>query len=279
MKMWRKKVKRIKGFSPKKRLGQYFLRNEAAIKQIVGFLDLKPDDVVVEVGPGHGELTGEIAKTASRVIAIEKDPELAIGVKRLGFGGLEVVTGDALKLLPQITERFALDARRSYKLVGNIPYYITGQLLRVLGELKSPPVLTVLAVQKEVAERVSAGPPRMNLLAAAVQIWAEVGVVLNLPRKNFFPQPKVDSAIIRLTPKKQRLSEEELERYYKIIRAIFKQPRKTLYNNLRAAVKNKTDIRTLFGKLGILEKIKNLRPQELDLEQIKIIADFLATGF
>lgn len=269
-------MRKIKGFYPKKMLGQHFLADEVAIEKIVGFLDLKPSDTVVEIGPGHGELTLEIAKKALRVVAIEKDRELAAQLGDLRISNIEVVIGDALRALPVTASTLKTGG---YKLIGNIPYYITGKLLRKIGEFEKPPTVAILTIQKEVAERVSAGQSKMNLLAAAVQIWARVQLVLNLPRKIFFPPPKVDSAVIRLIPKKQKLGRGGAEKYYKAIRAIFRQPRKTLYNNLRTAIKNEADVKMLFGKLEISEKIKIFRPQELDLRQIKIIANFLATKF
>ena len=267
MKAKHEKVRKIEGFSPKKRLGQHFLRDGVAIKKIVGFLDLKPNNVVVEIGPGHGELTREIAKMVSRIIAIEKDEKMADVLGRLRLGNLEVVRGDALRLLPSLVTSYQLPVA-NYKIIGNIPYYITGQLLRILGEIKNPPILSVLAVQREVAERVSARPPRMNLLAAAVQIWADVLVVELIPRKSFVPPPKVDSAVIRLTPKKQRFGEREAKEYYKVVRAVFKQPRKTLWNNLREIVKDDQKLDSIFKKIGFT---KSTRPQDLSVEEIKKI--------
>ena len=187
------------------RLGQHFLTNKGKIKEIIEALGLKDGDTVIEIGAGHGELTEAIiaklqdCKIANcKIIAIEKDPELATRVSGLGYRNIEVITGDALKIIPEITKSYTLYPK-SYKIVGNIPYYITGYLLRVIGELENKPKLTILTIQKEVAERICAKPPKMNLLAASVQFWVNLEIIGYISRGDFEPKPKVDSAIIKLS--------------------------------------------------------------------------------
>ena len=196
---------------------------------------------------------------------------------------IEIIQGDALKILPDLCSKFH---DLSFKIVGNIPFYITGYLLRILGELEKKPSLIVLTVQKEVAERVCAEPPRMNLLAASVQFWAEPKIIDYIPKTDFQPQPKVDSAIIKLVISNQPLATSE--NYYKLIKIIFKQPRKTILNNLASGVKyqassiknQKIPISSrIIDKVGTKEEIIKIletlkisptdRPQNLTIEQIK----------
>src|SRR3989344_3881672 len=212
-------------------LGQHFLTNQSAIKKIITALDLKADDTIIEIGPGRGALTFPLAEACQKlnckIIAIEKDPQLAYSVQRLvDSENLEIVIGDALKELLKITKRLTLTANR-FKVVGNIPYYITGKLLRILSELENNPELIILMIQKEVAERIIAEPPKMNLLAAAVQFWAEPEILFTLKPAEFNPPPKVSSAVIRLTTKQQITTDNKrqiTENYYKFIHILFKQP-------------------------------------------------------
>src|SRR3989344_6086795 len=190
-------------------LGQHFLKNKAKIKKIVEALNLENGDTVIEIGPGHGELTDElgIMNNELRIIAIEKDKNLFKYLKNKFSQdkNIEIIEGDILKIFPSIIHNSSFIIQ-NYKIVGNIPYYITGYLLRILGELEKKPSLIVLTIQKEVAERICAirqaqGKPKMNLLAASVQFWAEPKIIGYISKKDFRPAPKVDSAIIKLAIK------------------------------------------------------------------------------
>ena len=253
-----------------KKLGQHFLTNKTKLQKIVGALDLRADDSVIEIGPGHGELTNElrIKNYELKIIAIEKDEELVryLQEKFAQDKNIEIIDGDILKILPELA--------KSRKIVGNIPYYITGHLLRIIGELKNKPSLVVLTVQKEVAERICAPSQtntgkkgRMNLLAASVQFWAEPEIIDYIPKTDFQPQPEVDSAIIKLAIGNQSLANSK--DYYELIKIIFKQPRKTILNNLRATNKTKEEIIKILGELKINPAD---RPQNLSVEQIKELA-------
>ncbi|MBI4992425.1 MAG: ribosomal RNA small subunit methyltransferase A [Candidatus Harrisonbacteria bacterium] len=257
-----------------KRLGQHFLVNKAAIKKIVAALGLGPNEIVIEIGPGEGALTfpllKECGKLNCKVIGIEKDPQLGSRVEGLGDSkNLKIIIGDALKEIPKITKPYTLNPI-PYKVVGNIPYYITGKLLRTLSELENKPELTVLMIQKEVAERIVAKPPRMNLLAATVQFWAEPKILFTLKPKDFRPPPKIDSAVIKLNPKPYTLNPKT---YYKLLHIIFKQPRKTLLNNLKTGL-NLSAIETenILKPLNVDPKS---RPQDLSLEKIEKMAKFI----
>ena len=165
-----------------KRLGQHFLINKTKLQKIVEALDLKPGDAVIEIGPGHGELTDELRNKNNelKLMTIERDNDLVELLKNkfARDKNLEVVHDDVLKILPDLCLKLH---NSNFKIVGNIPFYITGYLLRILGELKNKPSLIVLTVQKEVAERICAEPPKMNLLAASVQFWAEPKIVDYIP--------------------------------------------------------------------------------------------------
>lgn len=265
----------------KKSLGQNFLTNKNKIKEIVESLELKDGDVVIEIGPGHGELTEELAKSEERkakskeekgikIIAIEKDEELAkdLKIKFQNNNNIEIIGGDALEILLNFTEK--LKNLKTYKLAGNIPYYITGYLFRILGEFENKPEIIVLTIQKEVAERVCAEPPKMNLLAASVQFWAKTEIVSYISKKDFDPIPKVDSAIIKLKVEsdpsaggvKSRIEEEN---YYHFIKILFKQPRKTILNNLEFGFQNKEEISKKLEEAGIKPSD---RAQNLNVGQI-----------
>ena len=228
----------------RQRLGQHFLINKSAIERIIAALDLRKNDTIIEIGPGEGALTLPLAeeyqKIGCKIIAIEKDKNLVQYLKEkfkdgLDKQNLEIIAGDALKVLLEISKRRTLTAKR-FKVVGNIPYYITGKLLRILSELENKPELIILTVQKEVAERVAAQPPKMNLLAAATQIWAEPKIIGYLKPGDFSPPPEVESAIIKLIPNNNTLPaiarKVLLKKYYALIKILFKQPRKTILNNL-----------------------------------------------
>jgi len=258
------------------KLGQHFLKNKAKIKKIFEALELKDGDTVIEIGPGHGELTKEIQKSKFKnqndnlkikILAIEKDRQLAdyLRNKFEDDKNVEIIGGDALKLLPQFTYDLRL-ATNNYKIVGNIPYYITGYLLRILGELNNKPSVIVLLIQKEVAERVCANPPRINLLAASVQFWAEAKIIGYVGKKDFRPAPKVDSAIIKLAIRVQPLAtRKNTEDYYKFIKILFKQPRKTIVNNLRPITNN---IELITDNLKLFNINLKARPQDLSIKQI-----------
>ena len=292
----------------REKLGQHFLINQSAIQKIIAALNLQKNDVIIEIGPGEGALTFPLLEQCKEInceiIAIEKDPELAKNLEsRITNQELRIIEGDVLKILPTLTKRSTLTAKR-YKIVGNIPYYITGKLLRILSELITNYKLSitnvVLTVQKEVAERICAHPTKanptqrksslwgMNLLAAAVQFWAEPKIIGYLKPEDFSPPPEVESAIILIATRARPLATREtLENYYRLIKIIFKQPRKTLLNNLAAGFAiGGTSPSTKLGTSGKIKKDKiaeilksvglkgNERPQDLNLEVIKKLASW-----
>lgn len=258
------------------KLGQHFLKNNSAIKKIIACLDIQPGETIIEIGPGKGALTLPMAKndqlpmTNFQIIAIEKDAELVIELNKkiqdLDLKNIKIIEGDALQVLPKLIDDLKLENRK-WKIVGNIPYYITGKLLRTISELKNKPTISVLMVQKEVAERISGKPPHNNLLASAMAIWANTKIILNLKASEFDPPPEVDSAVIKLTTNtEQGLTQKELEKYYKLIHIIFKQPRKTLANNLKDGLKiSRMEIEKILHSIDLP---LNSRPQDISIEQV-----------
>jgi 16S rRNA (adenine1518-N6/adenine1519-N6)-dimethyltransferase len=252
-----------------RKLGQHFLKNKSALRLIAGSLDLAADDIVIEIGPGHGELTEFLAATsAKKIIAIERDEGLFLPLtqKFANDARVMIVHSNALELLPRLIQNSELEIRR-YKIAGNIPYYITGHLFRVVSELVLKPALCSLTVQKEVAERICASPPHMNRLAASVQFWASAKIIKTLPASDFSPPPRIASAILVLTT--SELGNMNADRYYATVRALFAQPRKTLLNNLVKAVGQTGDV--VAKKLSASGIVPGCRPQNLKVSDILMI--------
>lgn len=262
--------------SPKKSLGQHFLKNTEVLALIVRSLAAEAGDTVIEIGPGEGALTEPILQSApKRVIAIEKDGALALELQMKLSGSnssLSIIEGDALKLLPST---IAPLNGAPYRIVGNIPYYITGKLLRTIGDLEHKPLLTILMVQKEVAERAASLPPRMNRLAAMIGAWATVRTIAIVPRSDFDPAPEVDSAILELAPYADALQGDMLRLYQESAHIIFQQPRKTIANNLSAgyAISKEDAVR----RIAPFDLSGNERPGDLSITTIRQIASEFST--
>ena len=213
---------------PRKSLGQNFLRDRRYLAAIVDALDLSAEDEVLEIGPGTGVLTARLTSLAHRVVAVELDPYLATALRAEfpSSPNLEIVAGDALKFHP------AHHFDGTYKLAGNIPYYITGPLLRHYLELPRPPAVMALMVQKEVAERIVAEPGNLSLLGVSVQFHGHPSIVARVPRRAFHPVPKVDSAVLRIVPHEPPLPPDLRPEFFRLVRAGFGTKRKTLRNAL-----------------------------------------------
>ena len=213
---------------PSKRFGQNFLADRGIVRKIVKAAEITSKDTVLEIGPGTGELTKEITKTAGKVIAVEKDPRMVKILKEsLGDAvNLKVVQGD----IRRIDVRECGIKENNYKVVGNLPFYLTAPVIRRFLESEKPPSSMTLVVQKEVGQRICQKPPRMNLLAVSVQAYAEPKIISYISKKSFWPQPEVDAALIKITPKGVPMGDTDL--FFKIVKAGFSQPRKQLINNL-----------------------------------------------
>jgi len=216
---------------PNKRLGQSFLINKKVLQKIIKTANISKNETVLEIGPGLGVLTKELAQKAKKVIAIEKDKQMADALKEIlkDYKNVEIIIGDALSIL-----------KTSPKVVANIPYYLTSPLIRLLLESDNPPEQMILLVQKEVAQRICASPRRslgeggqakMNLLAISVQFYAKPKIISYVSKSSFWPEPKVDSAIIKIANIKKP-ENIDIKKFFKLVKAGFSHPRKQLVNNL-----------------------------------------------
>jgi len=218
---------------PSKKLGQNFLIDKGVVKKIIKSANLRKKDNVLEIGPGLGTLTQEIAKKAKKVIAVEKDPKM-IGILKetlKNFKNVKIVQEDILKIS---NSQFLIS---NYKVVANLPFYLTAPVIRKFLEAKNPPKEMILMVQKEVGQRICAKPPKMSILAVSVQFYAKAEIISWVSKKSSWPQPKVDSAIIKITPKKPTIKLGLVDLFFKVVKAGFSQPRKQLINNLSKKLK------------------------------------------
>lgn len=227
-------VLRRGGRTARRSLGQNFLQDKSFLPRIVQAAELEAGDDVLEIGPGTGVLTQALAECGAKVVAVELDGALA-DILRATFASnanVEIVQGDALSLDP--CDLFGYP----YKLVANIPYYITGLLIRRFLETPCPPDLLVLMVQREVAQRMVAAPGRLSLLGVSVQFYARTEIIARVPAGAFYPRPKVDSAIVRLRPYRDPRQVEIAPALFELARAGFSVRRKQLINSLSAGLGN-----------------------------------------
>lgn len=226
---WARQILARHGLSAKKSLGQNFLIDETVLDRITEAAALGPDDTVIEVGPGIGVLTNELAQAAGRVIAVELDRRLlpVLGETLAGHKNAEIVNADILHVDP------AELAGGRYVLVANLPYYITSAVLRHFLEASRQPDRLVIMVQKEVAQRIAAKPGKLSVLAISVQIYGEPRIVTTVEPTAFFPPPDVASAVVRVNVRPEPLvAPEDREHFFKVVSAGFSQPRKQLHNAL-----------------------------------------------
>src|SRR3989344_6041836 len=257
---------------PKKSLGQNFLKSEKIAEEIVSAGEVGSDDIVLEVGPGRGILTEKLLEKAKKVIAVEKDEQLAEFLKDKFKNNpkLEIIRGDILKFSPM--SRRDLDIGR-YKIIANIPYYITSRFLRTFLESDCQPSLMVLMVQKEVAERIVAKGKLArrrggeSLLSISVKAYGQPEIVRKVPANYFSPAPKVDSAVIKISGISKNFFQDIGEKkFFETVKKGFSQKRKMLINNLKA---QKDD----FTTCNIGEKA---RAEKLSLEQWKCLTFLMA---
>lgn len=255
--------------NPKKSLGQHWLSDADSLQAMCDAASVGDTDVVLEIGPGLGTLTEVLAPKVRHLVAVEYDPELAAGLKkRVPASNLTVANEDIL--------RFDLTRLEpGYKVVANIPYYLTSNLLRVLSESANPPTTAVLLVQKEVAERVAAQPGSMSLLSVTAQIYWEVRLERVVKAALFTPPPRVDSQILVLSRRQQPLfPDADYRVLFRIVKAGFSQRRKTLLNALSGGLQlPKADVAVLLQNAGIPA---NMRAQNLSLEQWYTLYTFVA---
>ncbi len=231
-----RKILKEKGIRPRKSLGQHFMVSLRGLKAILEALDPQPNDVVIEVGAGTGFLTLPLASRVAKVIAVEIDRRLVKVLQELcaNLPNVVIVEGDILETTPAVLLEQGRCIGKPYKLVGNLPYYITSAVLRHFLENKPRPSLAVVTVQREVAQRIMALPGEMSLLSVSVRVYARPELVTYIPSGAFFPPPEVDSAVVKLEILPEPLiPEEEEEGFFALVKAGFSGKRKTLRNALR----------------------------------------------
>jgi 16S rRNA (adenine1518-N6/adenine1519-N6)-dimethyltransferase len=223
---------------PRKSLGQHYLQDRAALARIAQAAELGPQDVVLEIGPGPGNLTEELVRVAGAVVAVELDDALIEPLRRrfAGRDNLHVVHADILQcdVAELVGPHLArLGASSRYKVVANLPFYITSAVVRRLLESAPRPELLVLMVQLEVAQRMAAAPPDMSILGVSVQFYTEAHIVDRIPPGAFYPPPKVSSAVIRLdTRPSPAVDGSDVQAFFRLVRAGFAHKRKQLRNSL-----------------------------------------------
>jgi len=244
------------GTRARKSLGQHFLVSAGALAGITEAAELTPSDTVIEVGPGPGALTAELLARAGRVIAVELDGTMLDLLARRfsSVSNLTLVREDILKIMPAaLLAKAGLDAGTSFKVVANLPYYITSPVLRHFLEGDARPSLMVVTVQKEVAQSVAAAPGDMSLLGVSVQFYAEAKIAARIPAGAFMPPPKVDSAVLKLRLYRDLpVPPSGIAGFFKIVRAGFCANRKQLVNSLaQGLAEDKERVRALLERAGI----------------------------
>lgn len=282
-----KAIKQKFGFKNSKSLGQNFLTDPEVIRAIVSGAEVSESDLVIEIGPGFGVLTDEAAKHAGKVIAIEIDKELipVLEFTLAAHRNVEIINEDVLKIdLNELIEKVIKEESENInnvninnvKIIGNLPYYITTPILMKLLESNLNAESITVMMQKEVAERILAEPggKEYGALTVAVQYRTIAETVAEVPRESFFPAPKVDSEVLKLTLRDEpavKPIDEAL--FFRLVKAGFSQRRKTILNSLSTSGYPKEEIAACLEAVGIDNK---RRAETLSLQDFCSIADYFS---
>lgn len=260
------------GIRPRKKLGQNFLIEMPALRRVVDAAEIQPTDHIMEIGAGIGNLTTLLAQNAARVVAIELDAHLIPILNEVlePYQNVTIVQGDILELNTN-----SLMDQPGYQVVANIPYYITSALIRHLIESEPKPKRLTLTIQEEVGERVCATPGSMSLLALSVQVYGKPHIAGKIPASAFYPEPKVDSAIVRIDIYASPfIPEPLLPTFFRLAKAGFSQKRKNLRNAISAGMHwSKDYTEEILTSVSIDPK---RRAQTLSLEEWKILTRAVA---
>lgn len=250
----------------KKRLGQHWLADRRIVQRIADAAEISPEDTVIEVGPGRGALTGELAKRASRLIAVEVDLALAASLaeKHAADVHVSVVKGDVLELaVEEILNKGG--GGLPFVVVGNLPYFIGSAIVRKFLQAPVKPARLIVMLQSEVAERISAAPGKMSYLSVEMQVMAETKLLFRIPARAFRPPPKVQSAVVRLDVRDSPDVEvDDMAEYLRVAAAGFAAPRKRLRNSLAVGLRIEgPEAAAILADAGV---DGDQRPQMLTLE-------------
>lgn len=243
-----KKLINTLSIKSQKRLGQYFLIDEKVVKKMIDAANLSKKDIVLEIGPGFGILTKFLATKAKEVLALEKDEKLCLYLSKKfkGYKNVRIICGDILRIPHFLfcsrkeSEAFvrfqSLDdvfRQNQYKIIANLPFYLTSHFLRLFLEMENKPSLMVLLIQKEVAKRIVAKPGKTSLLSISCQFYGQPEIVALVLRKAFYPVPDVDGAILKIKVyPRPKFDIKDLKLFFRIIKAGFAGRRKQLHNTL-----------------------------------------------
>lgn len=259
-----------------KSLGQNFLIDGNIVRKICEEGEVSKEDDILEIGPGIGTLTEELSYKANKVVAVELDKSLfpILDETLAGCNNVEIVPGDILKIdLPKLfSEKFESE---NIKIVANLPYYITTPIIGRLLEEELDIDSILVMVQSEVAERMKASPGTKDYgsLSVFVQYYTDPEIVLSVPKTAFMPRPNVDSAVIKLKIRKEKIELKDREIFFKVVKAAFSQRRKTILNSLSSGLKtDKATIRAILEKVDIDPK---LRAENLTIEDFSKISAIL----
>jgi len=258
---------------PRKSLGQNFLVDEVALQKVIKAAEIGKHDLVLEIGPGLGNLTRYLAINAKEVIAVELDSNLIPILHEVldEHENVEIIKADILELeLNQVIHQ------QDYYVIANIPYYITSAIIRQLMEADNKPKRIVLTIQQEVARRILAKPGKLSLLALSVQVFGYPSIAARIPAGAFYPQPKVDSAVIRVdTYHEPLIPQEQLSTFFILAKAGFSQKRKTLRNSLSGGLALSKEQCELMLQEANIDPQR--RAQTLSLDEWKLLTETYST--
>jgi 16S rRNA (adenine1518-N6/adenine1519-N6)-dimethyltransferase len=258
------------GIRAKKGLGQNFLIDKSVLETIIAAAALSSEDTVIEVGPGLGVLTTELANKAGNIIAVELDNKLASQLKlKLSFlTNVTIINADILEV--KLSDLIAEKAH--YKVVANIPYYITSPILHYFIGASPKPSLMVVTVQKEVGEAIVAKPGGMTVLSVSMQVYSKPSIVSYVSPQSFYPSPKVESAIVLFEMRPEpAVKVADMNSFLKFVRKGFRSPRKKLSNSLAQGLNMKPAEITLLLKAANIESQR--RPETLHIEEWQTLFD------
>ncbi len=248
---------RLAGLRPHKSLGQHFLVNQESLEAVMAAGNLTGSDTVLEIGPGLGVMTGPLSKQAKKVVAVEADPVLANILSHSQPANVEVINQDIM--------RFDLNhLPAGYKVIANIPYYLTSMIIRLLMEAQNKPTRVALLIQKEVAQRITAKPGKMSVLALSVQYYGMPVLLETVERYKFWPAPKVDSAILQITLTQKPAFEADRSKLFRLIKAGFGEKRKMMKTSLAGGLNIELPLAIELMEAASLDL--SARAQELDME-------------